>query len=100
MRSVIFLLGCACVVWAQDTGRITGSVADPSGAVVPKAVISIVLHGGTNPVATTQSNSAGLFSVEELRPLFYDLTIDAQGFDKYKLENIKVNPSRDTDLSA
>ncbi|MBV8841420.1 MAG: TonB-dependent receptor [Bryobacterales bacterium] len=99
MRSVLLLV-CVSVVWAQDTGRITGSVVDPSGAVVPKAAISVILHGGTNAVATTQSNSAGLFTVEELRPLLYDLTIDAQGFDKYKLENVKVNPSRDTDLSA
>jgi hypothetical protein len=100
MRSFIFLFGCFSLLWAQDTGRITGSVLDPSGAVVPKAAISVLLHGGTTPAATTQSNSAGLFTVEELRPILYDLTVEATGFEKYRLENIKVNPSRDTDLSA
>jgi hypothetical protein len=87
-------------MFAQDTGRITGSVVDPSGAVVPKASIGILLHGGANPVAATATNSAGLFTVETLRPVFYDLKIEASGFEAFKLENVKVNPSRDTDLGA
>jgi hypothetical protein len=87
-------------MWAQDTGRITGSVVDPSGAVVPKASITVALHGGAASIAETVSNSAGLFTVETLRPVFYDLSIDASGFEKYNLENVKVDPSRDTNLGA
>src|SRR6516165_8148197 len=100
MRSFILLVGSVTVAWAQDTGRITGSVVDPSGAVVPKAAISVLLHGGATPAATTVSNAAGLFTVESLRPVLYDLTVDAPGFEKYQIENVKVNPSRDTDLPA
>src|SRR5215472_10573127 len=100
MRSVVFWLTCASVMFGQDTGRITGSVVDPSGAVVPKASISILLHGGASPVAATATNSAGLFTVETLRPVFYDLRIEASGFEAFKLENVKVNPSRDTDLGT
>jgi len=100
MRWLLFFIGSFSLLRAQDTGRITGSVLDPSGAVVPKAAVSVFLHEGSNPVATTVSNSAGLFSVESLRAILYDITVEAQGFEKYKLENIKVNPSRDTDLPA
>ena len=84
--------------WAQDTGRITGSVVDPSGAVVAKATVNLLLHDGTKPIATTQSNSQGLFTLEAVRPVYFDLTVDAQGFQQSKLSNVKVNPSRDTDL--
>ena len=100
MRLLIILLGSVSLVCGQDTGRITGSVLDPSGAVVAKAAVSVLLHGGSAPAATTVSNSNGLFTVESLRPILYDLTVEAAGFEKYSLENIKVNPSRDTDLPA
>src|SRR5262252_5581474 len=86
------------VAGAQDAGRITGSVGDPSGAVVAKATINLLLHDGTKPIAATQSNAQGLFTLEALRPVYFDLTVDAKGFQQYKLSNVKVNPSRDTNL--
>src|SRR5215467_9364188 len=103
MRKLAVLLGALGFVFspfagAQDTGRITGSVVDPSGAVVAKATINLLLHDGTKPIAATQSNAQGLFTLEALRPVYFDLTVDAKGFQQYKLSNVKVNPSRDTDL--
>jgi hypothetical protein len=103
MRWLVVLCGVLGFVvsrpaWAQDTGRITGSVVDPSGAVVAKATISLLLQNGTKPIATTQSNAQGLFTLEAVRPVYFDLTVDAPGFQQYKLSNVKVNPSRDTDL--
>ncbi|HEY7337283.1 MAG TPA: TonB-dependent receptor [Bryobacteraceae bacterium] len=104
MRALVLLLACSSFVcgplaWGQDTGRITGSVVDPSGAAVPKASINLALHDGSKAVATTQSNAQGLFTLEALRPIYFDLTVEAQGFQQYKLQNVKVNPSRDTDLA-
>jgi hypothetical protein len=99
MRSQIILLAFCCgTLWAQDTGRITGTVTDPSGAAIPKATVNLLLHGGAQPVATTVTNSEGAFALETLRPVYYDLTLDATGFQQYKQENVKVNPSRATDL--
>src|SRR5215471_7990545 len=103
MRKLAVLLGALGFVFspfagAQDTGRITGAVVDPSGAVVARATVNLLLHDGTNPIAATQSNALGLFTLEALRPVFFDLTVDAPGFQQYKLSNVKVNPSRDTDL--
>ncbi len=98
MRSLCLFLASVPFLWAQDTGRITGTVTDPSGAVVPRATVSLFLHDGAKAIATTATNSAGLFTLEVLRPVYYDLTIEASGFEPYKEANIKVNPSRDTDL--
>src|SRR5690242_17083919 len=99
MRALTVLLFGGCLtVWAQDTGRITGSVEDPSGAAVPKATINLLLHGGSTAIATTTSGTQGLFSLETLRPVYYDLTVEAPGFQGYKQENVKVDASRATDL--
>src|SRR5277367_3510679 len=104
MRAMAFFLTCgglilqAPILQAQDTGWITGSVADPSGALVPKATVKLLLHGGSKPVATTVTTSQGLFTIQTLRPVYYDLTVDAAGFKQYKLENVKVDASRPTDL--
>ncbi len=104
MRSVknIVLIAALAVgsvtVRAQDTGWITGSVADPSGAAVPKATINLMLHGGSKPVATTVTTAQGLFTLQTLRPVYFDLTVDAAGFQQYRLDNVKVDPSRPTDI--
>src|SRR5260370_15137200 len=92
MRSLVFLFGSISFLWAQDTGRITGTVTDPTGAVIPKATINLSLHDGSKPLATTVTNSAGLFTIDTLRPVFYDLTVEASGFQSYKIVNAKVNP--------
>jgi hypothetical protein len=94
----VFLISGGLILQAQDTGWITGSVADPSGAVVPKATVNLLLHGGTKPVATTVTTSQGLFTLQTLRPVYYDLTVDAPGFQQFKIENVKVDPSRPTDI--
>lgn len=98
MRALALLLAGGTLVLAQSTGRITGVVQGPDGAPIPKAPISLLLHGGERSIASTVSNNDGLFSLEALQPVFYDLTIDAPGFRQYKQENIKVDPSRTTDL--
>src|ERR1700685_4379370 len=101
MRAIALLLTCGgLLLHAQDTGWITGSVTDPSGAAVPKATVNLVLHGGSKPVATTVTTAQGLVTLQTLRPVYYDLTVDAPGFQQYKLDNVKVDPSRPTDIPA
>ena len=97
-RSLVFWCSSVSLLWAQDTGRITGTVIDPTGSAVPRATIQLMFPGGNRPIATTVSNSVGIFTLETLRPVLYDLTVEASGFERYKIENLKVNPSRETDL--
>ena len=101
MRAIALFLTCGGLfLQAQDTGWITGSVTDPSGASVPKATVNLILHGGTKPVATAVTTAQGLFTLQTLRPVDYDLTVDAPGFQQYKLDDVKVDPSRPTDIPA
>jgi hypothetical protein len=68
--------------WAQSTGNsgsISGSVVDPTGAVVPKATVEI--H---NPVSgydrSTVTDAAGKFAFTNIPFNNYHLTVRAEGF--------------------
>ncbi len=91
----VVLLTCACLL-AQATGRITGSISDASGAVVPGASVRLVLPGSRTPVFSTTTTSDGLFTMVAVRPDFYDLVIESAGFQRVVLPRVKVDPGRDT----
>src|SRR5580704_4438471 len=100
MRTLTLLLVSGCwILQAQDTGRISGSVEDPAGAAVPNATINLTLHNGSRPLVTTVTNAGGLFTIDTLRPVYYDLVVDAAGFQRYTQENLKVDVARATDLA-
>ena len=80
-------------------GRLTGSVVDPSGAAIPKAMVSLVLHGGERTLLSTLTSNDGTFAIESVRPELYDVVVEASGFVRYKLESVKIDPSRSTDLA-
>src|SRR5260370_14873326 len=65
---------------AQFSGRVTGSVADASGAVVPNADVELFLAGGKKPLLTTQTSGEGLFNFTGMRPPYYDSTVQPKSF--------------------
>jgi outer membrane receptor protein involved in Fe transport len=77
------LLVLAVAALAQrETGQITGTVRDPSGAVVASAKVTVksATTGLTRDAAT---NGAGVYTVPSLPPGAYDVTIEATGFQKF-----------------
>lgn len=72
---------CAGMALAQTAGSglITGSVTDPSGAVVPKA--TVVLHNtDTGTDRQTESSDSGIFSASFLQPGHYEVRVAKPGF--------------------
>ncbi len=86
---VLSLLLCA-TSWSQETSTITGTVTDPSGAVVPNATISVT-NQGTGTPRTSTSNGDGIYSIPGLPIGSYTLTVEAPGFRKYQKNGIVVN---------
>ena len=83
---------------AQVDGRITGSVTDASGAVVPGAEVDLFLAGGQKPIFTTKTSGDGLYHFLGVRPGYYDLSVDSQGFVKTTLRNLVIDPARETSV--
>ena len=74
------LVFCAAVASAQVTGgAITGSVLDPSGAVIPNATVRIA-DKARGQVLTTQTTDAGSYLFPNVPVGEYTVTIEASGF--------------------
>ena len=53
-------LACALVAFADDV-RVSGTVVDPTGAVIPKASVRVFSSGSTTEIAETVSTELGRF---------------------------------------
>ena len=74
---------CQASLFAQaPTGTVLGTVKDPSGAVVPKATVSIV-NQSTNFKRSTISDDAGDYQLTLVDAAVYTLTVESAGFKKY-----------------
>jgi hypothetical protein len=70
----------APVAHAQaDLGSISGVITDASGAVVPKASITVV-NVATGATHAVETNSRGEFNITQLVPSDYSVTVKAPGF--------------------
>jgi hypothetical protein len=80
---------------AQTTsGLITGTITDSTGAVIPGAHIQLANQAtGIQRSAVTDAN--GYYSIPELQPGVYDVTVNKEGFASQKLANVhlEVNQS-------
>jgi len=77
------------VAYAQaDLGSVTGVVTDPTGAVVPDATVKVT-NLATGAVRVVETNSRGEYSITQLLPAQYSLSITAQGFASTK-RNVSV----------
>ena len=75
---------------AQVSGAtLSGTITDPTGAVIPGAQVSIANKAtGENRDVTT--NAAGLYAAPNLLPGLYDVTVAASGFSTAKESNVTL----------
>lgn len=70
----------AAPVMAQtETGQITGTVTDPTGAVVPNAKVTVTAVG-RETARITQTNAQGIYLVPNLIAGDYQVRVEAPGF--------------------
>jgi hypothetical protein len=74
------LLVCSAATWAQTiTGNVTGTVTDPTGAVVPNANVQAT-NVETGVVTETTTNTEGIYNIRFLQIGTYKVTVSASGF--------------------
>jgi hypothetical protein len=103
MVAGLMLCGLSQVAFAQlETGQITGRVVDPTGAVVPGAQV-VVKSVETSAERTATADSDGGYTITNLQPGLYDVTVQAQNFAK-STQRVQVTvgarASLDTQLSV
>jgi hypothetical protein len=98
MRSLLpLLLVCAWfspAAWAQSNfGEIRGQVLDASGGGVPGAKVKI-RDLGTNQSIEITTSETGFYVAAALRPVSYEITVEANGFQSAVVSNIKVDTAK------
>jgi hypothetical protein len=73
----------------QPTGGIEGSVADPTGAVVPNATIT-AKSKSTNQTRTVTSNDEGQYQLTQLPPDVYEVRVTAPSFKTSVAKDVAV----------
>jgi hypothetical protein len=92
LLTVVIATGLAVPLFAQsDLGAISGFVKDPSGATVPDAKVTVRNQSGIE--RTVNTNESGYFTITNIPAGFYEVTVEASGFQRFSSSNNKLDPS-------
>jgi len=83
LGGVLLLVAFACISISGQTifGRISGTVIDSTGAVVPEASV-VVTNNSTNATRTAVTDESGFYTVTNLPVGTYTVTVERNGFKK------------------
>jgi hypothetical protein len=85
------LFFCAAAGFAQlNTGSITGTVTDPSGAVIPGVTVT-ARNTATNVARETVTSNAGVYTISDLVVGPYEVTFQAPAFKKFVRSGITLD---------
>src|ERR1700678_4431217 len=95
----VLLLMSVGVCLAQSTASLSGTVIDPSGAVVPGAHVKVhSLATGLDREVVT--DGAGVYGVPSLQPGEYDLQISGAGFSLYTVKKLVLEVTQTVAVNA
>jgi len=101
LLAILLLSIGGSAAFAQDTtGTILGDVKDASGASVSKAEVTIT-NTQTNISEVVTTNESGAYTVPQLIPGIYSVTIKLQGFETAELKSLTLEAGdrRRTDVT-
>src|SRR5688500_16430883 len=90
-RIVCLVLLCSLSVFpqSQTTGRISGTVKDPHGAVIVGAEVTVISLATTEE-RKVKTDDRGNYAVPLIPPGMYRVSVTANGFKKTDVESIRV----------
>ncbi len=84
------LVGVTAAFAQTNKGGISGTIFDPHGAAIPGATV-VVRNAGTAESLRLTTSESGSYSAPLLDPVTYQISVEAAGFKKSTVENIKVD---------
>lgn len=92
--AVVFAISAS----AQSTATLSGTLTDPTGAVLPNAQIQVhSLATGADREITT--DGAGLYAVPSLQPGDYQVRATAPGFSAFTVQKVTLNVAQSATLN-
>jgi hypothetical protein len=100
-----FLTLAFCFIFAQNAnaqtnGTLSGTINDPSGAAIPGATVKVVSIE-TSAERTATSNDDGFYTVPQLPPGNYRITVTQSGFKSSQIAELALGAgqTREVDVS-
>ncbi|MBE7157260.1 MAG: TonB-dependent receptor, partial [Rhodospirillales bacterium] len=84
----------------QLSATLTGTITDPSGAAVAGATLTIHSNATGNDLPTVTADNGGHYSVTNLPPGTYNITVKQPGFETYSAPNVVLNVAQVRTLDA
>lgn len=98
LTTLSLLLFAGMALAQSNTGRLVGTVSDPSG-VIPGATI-VVTDNQTGKERTVVASDDGTFTVPQLDPGVYTVRITAAGHKSFTATEVKIDVAREYTLNA
>jgi carboxypeptidase family protein/TonB-dependent receptor-like protein len=98
--AVFLILAASGVAWSQTVqGVITGTITDPTGAVVPGATVTIT-NVGTNAAQSATTGSDGSYRFPLVPPGAYTIEVKAANFAAVRASGVVVEASQTVPFSV
>ncbi len=95
---LLALIGTLPLAAQTAQGRISGTISDSSGAVIPGAEVSAV-NADTGLTTRATANEVGLYVLSFLQPGPYNISVSSEGFKRYERSRIVVETSQVLELN-
>lgn len=96
--AAFWALVTALPLGAQSTGRIDGTVTDPTGSVIPNAPVTST-NSQTGLARTVNTNQQGIFVFPDLPIGNYTVSAQAQGFQTQQRDNVSLLTGQSLELN-
>jgi len=99
-KSVLVLALILVPRLAFAQASITGTIKDPSGAILPGVTVEAASDVLIEKVRTVTTDGTGQYRIVDLRPGSYDLTFTLTGFNTFKRQGIELTGSFTATINA
>src|SRR6187397_1015842 len=90
LRCLVMGLPALCATAQVTTATFYGTVADSTGAVIPKANVTVT-HEETGAAITRESNENGEVAFDFLKVGAYTVRIEANGFKRHESKGMELS---------